>query len=136
MGVESLTGLVIIIIMRFLDKTITWTLCLQTLQVFASPTDIGGLLGSLGNSIGDLFNHNGNNGGGLFDHGNNNNGGTGGCRQGYEIVTETTYETSYQQQCSTEYETVCSGGGGGSLSSYGKRKKRDGFNSGGGASNS
>ena len=50
--------------------------------------------------LGDLFNHNGNNGG-LFDHGNNNNanGGNGGCRQGYEIVTETTYETSYQQQC-------------------------------------
>ena len=49
--------------------------------------------------VGDLFNHNGN--GGLFDHGNNNNanGGNGGCRQGYEIVTETTYETSYQQQC-------------------------------------
>ena len=57
-------------------------------------------------------------------------------------MTETTYETSYQQQCSTEYETVCSGGGGGgggggsygggggSLSSYGKRKKRDGQHSG------
>ena len=55
-----------------------------------------------------------------LNNGNNGNTGGGGCRQGYEIVTETTYQTSYQQQCTTEYETVCNGGNsGGGLSTYG-----------------
>ena len=71
------------------------------------------------NLKGNLFGgHNGNSGG------NQNSGG--GCRQGYEIVTETTYETINQQQCSTEYETVCddAGGGGSNIPSYGRRKRQ------------
>ena len=36
----------------------------------------------------------------LFGGGNNgDNDNDGGCRSGYEYITETTYETSYEQQC-------------------------------------
>merc|ERR1719435_221948 len=46
----------------------------------------------------------------LFGGGNNDNDGSSdsGCRPGYEYITETTYETSYEQQCSTSYENECS----------------------------
>ena len=38
----------------------------------------------------------------LFGGGGGNNGGSRTrCRPGYEYVTETSYETSYEQQCST-----------------------------------
>ena len=45
----------------------------------------------------------------LFGGNNNDNDDSDtGCRPGYEYVTETTYETSYEQQCSTSYENECS----------------------------
>ena len=37
----------------------------------------------------------------LFGEGGNSGGGRTRCRPGYEYVTETSYETSYEQQCST-----------------------------------
>lgn len=33
---------------------------------------------------------------------NNGGGGDGGCRPGYEYIIETTYQTSYEQQCRLE----------------------------------
>merc|ERR1719499_832826 len=45
----------------------------------------------------------------LLGGGNDNdNSNGGGCRPGYEYITETTYQTSYQQQCSTQNEQECS----------------------------
>ena len=53
----------------------------------SSPAPLFNLLGG-GNILGI--------GGGSSD--NNNNDG-GGCRPGYEYIIETTYQTSYEQQC-------------------------------------
>ena len=35
----------------------------------------------------------------LLGGGNSNNNDGGGCRPGYEYIVETTYQTSYEQQC-------------------------------------
>ena len=38
--------------------------------------------------------------------GGNNGGSRTRCRPGYEYVTETSYETSYEQQCSTRWDKM------------------------------